>query len=82
MSYLTEITLAKVSLEATLFYKRIAERVASKTLQKYSDVVSFIRRRLRFDLLKTTLIALRGFRGSKRNSLSSPIGDLDINLME
>ena len=71
-----------MGMEATLFYKRVAERVASKTLQRYSDVVSFIRRRLRFDLLKTTLIALRGFRGCKRNSLSSPIGDLDINLME
>ena len=71
-----------MGMEATLFYKRIAERVANKTLQRYSDVVSFIRRRLRFDLLKTTLIALRGFRGTKPNSLSSPIGDLDINLME
>ena len=71
-----------MGMEATLFYKRIAERVANKTLQRYSDVVSFIRRRLRFDLLKTTLIALRGYRGNKPNSLSSPIGDLDINLMD
>ena len=65
-----------------LFYKRIAERVARKNLQSYSDVVSLIRRRLRFDLLKTTLIALRGFRGSRPNSLGCPIGDLDINLMD
>ena len=70
-----------MGIEATAFYKRVAERVDNKTLQRYSDVVSFIRRRLRFDLLKTTLIALRGFRGLKANSLSSPIGDLDMNLM-
>ena len=62
-------------MKAILFYKRIAERVARKILQRYSYMVSFIRRRLRFDLLKTTLIALRGYRGSKPNSLSSPIGD-------
>ena len=69
-------------MDETLFYRCIAERVARKTVQRYSDVVSFISRRLRFDLLKTTLIALRGFRGSKPNALSFPIWNLDINLME
>ena len=29
--------------------------------ERYSDVVGFIRRRLRFDLLRTFVIALRGF---------------------
>ena len=36
--------------------------VAVKTNQRYSDVISFVnvRRTVRFDLLKTCLIALRG----------------------
>ena len=72
-------TSGAMGIKATLFCKG-----ARKTLQRYSDVMSFIGRRLRFDLLKTTLIALRGFRGSRLNLLSSPIGprDLDINLIE
>ena len=74
-------TQGRMGMEATLFYKRIAERVAMKTLQRYSDVLSFIRRRLRFDLLKTALTALRDFGGSGPNSLSYPIGDLGINSM-
>ena len=35
-----------MGMKATLFYKRIANRVARKTLQRCSDVVSSIRRRL------------------------------------
>ena len=39
--------------EASVFYKRVAEKIANKSSQRYSDIISFIRRRLRFDLLKT-----------------------------
>ena len=75
-------TTGGMGIEATAFYKRIAERVANKTLQKYSDVVSFIRRRLRFDLLKTCLISLRGFRGKKAPCMiATPVDELDLNLM-
>ena len=68
--------------EAMVFYKRIAENIANKTLQRYCDVVSFIRRRLRFDLLKTCLISLRGFRGKKAAVVAAPVNGLDVNLMK
>ena len=51
--------------EAMVFSKRIAENIANKSLQRYCDVVSFIRRRLKFDPLKTCLISLRLFQGKK-----------------
>ena len=35
----------------------------SRCHQSYPKVISFVRRRVRFDLVKATLIALRGFRG-------------------
>ena len=45
--------------------------------QNYSDVVGFIRRRLRFDILRTCVIALRGF---KKNAAPEKIEDLEFNL--
>ena len=43
--------------------KRIAELLAHKRNEQYSVVMSFIRTRLRFALLKSTLISIRGYRG-------------------
>ena len=66
-------------MEAQILIKRIAERMSRKTDQRYSDTISFIRKRLRFDLLKTTIIALRGHRG-KYAAVSKEIKELDLNL--
>ena len=65
--------------EASRFYKRLAEKIASKSGQRYSDTIGFIRRRLRFDLLRTTVISLRGFRG-KVNAEPAEVDSLDLNL--
>ena len=65
--------------EANTLFKRIAQRTASKTGQRYSDVMSFIRKRVRFDLLKTTIIALRGHRG-RRMGDPVKVEELDMNL--
>ena len=45
----------------------------------YSKMASFVRKRMRFDLTKTTLIALRGYRG-KPSHEAAPLKDLDIHL--
>ena len=66
--------------EAVRFFKHLAERMSRKTGQHYSDTIAFIRRRLRFDLLKTScVISLRGFRG-RQNGKPAPIDSLDLNL--
>ena len=46
-------------------HKRIAELVADKQSERYADVMSHIRTRLRFSLLKSILVAIRGARGRK-----------------
>ena len=70
-----------MGVEAHKLVKRLAERMEISTGQRYSDAVSFIRKRLRFELLKTTVIALRGDRGSRLRSLvANPIDELDLNL--
>ena len=47
--------------------------------QKYHETISYVRKRLRFDLLKTTIIALRGYRG--KPATVPEIDELDLNLM-
>ena len=46
-------------------HKRIAELVAYKRNERYADVLSHIRTRLRFSLLKSVLVAVRGARGKR-----------------
>ena len=66
--------------EAAVLFKQLAEKISLKTQQKYCDVIAFIRRRLRFDLLKTCLISLRGHRGRLGKNDAAPLGELDLNL--
>ena len=47
--------------------------------ETYSSVVSFLRRKFRFDLLKTCIIALRGYiRYKKPSSTPAKIETLDV----
>ena len=64
--------------ECTKYHKRVAELVANKTKEEYSKVVSHMRTRLRFTLLKSTLIALRGVRGKQEKTTTS-ISELSFN---
>ena len=48
------------------------------TGQRYSDAVGYIRKRLRFEILRTTVISLRGDRGARKNMVD--IDSLDLNL--
>ena len=67
-------------LEASQFLKHLAEQISLKKGQRYSDVMSFVGRRLRFDLLRTCIISIRGNRGS-RPLPPTVISDLDLNLI-
>ncbi|KAL5266928.1 hypothetical protein ACHWQZ_G004092 [Mnemiopsis leidyi] len=66
--------------ECSCFLKKLSEKLSHKTNQKYSDTVNFVRRRIRIELLKTCLIAIRGHRG---RFYQRPINveELDLNLI-
>ena len=66
--------------ESTKFHKRLAELIATKRGEEYSHVVSHIRTRLRFALLRCTLVAIRGERGRQRRR-ESPLSDVSFNLV-
>ena len=51
------------------YIRRMAKRMSIKRGENYSSVVSFLRRRFRFDLLKTCVIAMRGYK--QRRSITS-----------
>ena len=72
-------TTGGMGVEAENFFKRLAEKIAQKKETPYSQVVSFVRRRVRFDLMRTILIALRGYRG-KPQPVPQMISELDLHL--
>ena len=67
--------------EATKYHKRVAELIAAKKGEEYADVMNHIRTRIRFSLLKSTLVAVRGERGSRKRQLGAPISDLSLNMI-
>ena len=66
--------------ECSRMNKRIAELISEKKGEKYGQVMQYIRTRLRFALLRCTLVAIRGVRG-KRTSKESHIDDISFNLI-
>ncbi len=63
-------------------HKRIAELVADKRNERYADVMSHIRTRLRFSLLKSILVAIRGARGRKAlYSEENNLNNISFNLI-
>ena len=67
--------------QATMFLKRsrVATLLAAKTSQDKSLIMANLRRCLRFELLKTILIAVRGHRG-RYYEKAIPVDELDLNL--
>ncbi len=60
--------------------KRLASRIAEKRGERYEHVMGFIRTKLRFALLKSTLIAIRGVRGKPSNEPNMP--SIEYNLIK
>ena len=72
-----------IGVEAHKFIKHIATLIAEKRKESYSDVITHIRTRLRFCLLNSVLVALRGVRGkSKKFGNITPISALSFNLLD
>jgi len=52
----------------TEYHKRLVQMMATKRNEDYKDVINHIRTRVRFSLLRSVLIAVRGERGKKRSA--------------
>ena len=63
-------------------HKRLAELVAHRRNEKYGDVISHMRTRLRFSLLKSILVAVRGARGKRIQAWDEEdLANIDFNLI-
>ena len=60
--------------------KRLAELISTKRNEAFSKVMMHIRTRLRFALLKSTLVGLRGFRG-KSSKAEQEVGEISYDLI-
>ena len=54
-------TTRRMGKECKALNKRLAEKISEKTKENYSQVMTYVQTRLRYALLKATLVAIRGF---------------------
>ena len=75
-------TTGGIATEATTFLKRLAQfqKLSAKLNQSYPNIMGYLGGKLRFELLKTTLMAVRGPGFMKNKTVHKT--DLDLNLME
>ena len=66
--------------ECTNFHKKVAGLIAKKTKEDYSKVMSHLRTRIRFTLLKSILIAIRG-KGGKKTREGARVSDISFDTM-
>ena len=76
------ITSGGMPKECEQFVNRLADLIARKKKERYCDVVRHGRTRIRFAILGSTLIALRGYRGKKINiKHETPLSEVLYNFI-
>ena len=66
--------------ECEALNKRLATLIAIKRGQSYSDVMRYVRTKLRFSLLRSVLVSIRGYRGKQYGRVDAYC-DIDFNLI-
>ena len=67
--------------EATVFYKRLADLLATHWGQQYCAAIHWLRCRMSFALLRSAILCIRGSRSSLHNPVVGPL-DLSVVLTE
>ena len=72
------------SLECKKFHKRLASLLTNRRGESYPETITYIRRRIRFCILRTSLIAIRGYRKPKaqETNATTPLYEVDISVSE
>ena len=65
--------------QATRYHKRLAELISRKRNEEYHYVINHIRTKVRFSLLRSVLVALRGERG--RTATPQSLSSTSFNLI-
>jgi len=64
--------------ECTMYHKHLAERIAEKLGERYEKVLTYIRVKLSFIILKAALLCLRGSRSLPSKNLSNATDDFGL----
>uniref|UniRef100_A0A1X7UTM5 Uncharacterized protein n=1 Tax=Amphimedon queenslandica TaxID=400682 RepID=A0A1X7UTM5_AMPQE len=67
-----------VGREANAFLKRLGERLSMKWARHYSEVINWIRTRLTFAIIRTSILCLRGSRTKWRSVDTCDRAPLDL----
>ena len=80
---LVSSTIGGMGKEAQQFHKRVAQMMADKTRESYSDVINCMRTKLAFNMLKlrSVLLSVCGSRGKKNRAHETPLSYLSFNLI-
>ena len=65
--------------QAVRYHKRLAELIARKRNEEYKHVINHMRTRVRFSLLRSVLISIRGERG--KSHTTRPLASVDFNMI-
>ena len=66
--------------QATKYHKQMAKLISRKRNEEYHHVMNHIRTKVRFALLRSVLIAVRGERGSKHHH-EKPLSAVSFNMI-
>ena len=66
---------------ATAFHQRVATMLSEKKQELYSEVMSVMRTKLSFAMLRSVLISVRGVRGKQCKIPVSPISCTAFNMV-
>ncbi len=67
--------------QSVIFHKKLAHQIADKRKEKYADVISCMRTKLCFSMLKSVLISIRGARGKRTRTPEVPLSCVSFNLI-
>ena len=72
-----------MAIEAEKLHKRLGKIISEKKKERYSDVISHMTAKLRFTLLRSVLISMRGTRGRERQArnYTTPLAYLEFGLI-
>ena len=71
-----------MSLQCERLNKRLAELISERRKESYSHVMGHIRTRLRFALLKSILIAIRGVRGKQSRTVELKVSEIEFGMVQ
>ena len=71
-----------MSHQCNRLHKQLALLICAKRGDQYSKIMQHLRTRIRFTILKSTLVAIRGYRGqAKKWDDVTPLSDVDFGVI-